>query len=163
MTMMSAFETTMNDGLLVKESQANDFPTIPGGKYPASLVKVEDRSNDQKESYDDGKLNPLYGKPVANLQVKLEGVGEKGYSELDGKARTHFIKVCPAIVHDAKGKLIAASRLAGHMIAVSGTQGKSFAETLAWFQENKFQVSVGVFNTPDGRTINTTSAITSLE
>lgn len=158
--MLSIFESTVSDGLLVKEAQAVDL--VPGGKYPFQVVKIEDRSNDQKEAYDDGKLNPLYGKPVANLTVKLEGVGQKGYDELEGKTRTYFLKICPAIVHDAKGKLVGASKLAGHMIAVSGTAGKSFAETLAWFESNKAQVSIGQFTTQDGRTINTTSAITSL-
>ena len=159
-SMASAFEAVITDGLLVKESQAADL--IPGGKYPFQVVKVEDRTNEQKEAFDDGKANPLYGKPVANLTVQLHGVGAKGYDELEGKTRTYFVKVCPAIVHDAKGKLIGASKLAGHMIAVSGLAGQSFAEVLAWFEANKAQISIGQFTTQDGRTINTTNAISAL-
>lgn len=166
--MMSAFDAVMNEGLLVEEAKKADaFPLIPSGKYPATLVKVEDRSNDQKEVFDDGSVNPLYGKPVANLQVKLEGVSDKGYNELDGSTRTHFIKVCPAVVYNKakegkEARLSAPSRLAGQMIAVSGTAGKSFTDTLAWFQENRFQVSISQFKGGDGEMRNNTAAISAL-
>lgn len=167
--MMSAFDAVVNEGLLVEEAKKADaFPLIPSGKYPATLVKVEDRTNDQRETFDDGSANPLYGKPVANLQVKLEGVGEKGYDELDGKTRTHFIKVCPAVVYNKakegkEARLSAASRLAGQMIAISNTAGKSFTETLAWFQENRFQVSISQFKGGSGEMINNTAAISALQ
>ena len=109
MTMMSAFDSVVNDQGLVQESQAADL--IPGGSYPATLVKVEDRTASQNETFNDGKPNPLYGKPLANLQVKLEGVSAKGFDELDGKPRTHFIKLCPALVYDANKKLMTARDL----------------------------------------------------
>lgn len=160
-TMSELFESVVADGLLVQQAQAANL--IPGGKYPFTIVKVEDRSGDQKETYDNGDPNPLYGKPVASLQVKLEGVGAKGYDDLDGRTRTHFIKVCPAVVHNAKGNLLSACKLAGQMIAVSGTAGKPFSETLAWFQHNRAQVSVGQFTMADGKVVNTTNAITALQ
>lgn len=160
-TMSELFDAVVADGLLMKESQAAEL--IPGGKYPFTIVKVEDRSADQKETFDNGDPNPLYGKPVASLQVKLEGVGAKGYDDLDGRTRTHFIKVCPAVVHNAKGNLLSACKLAGQMIAVSGTAGKPFSETLAWFQHNRAQVSISQYTTADGKVINTTNAITALQ
>ena len=165
-SMASAFEAVIDEGLVVEAKKANEFPLIPGGKYPASLVKYEDRSDGEREAFDDGKANPLYGKPVVKLQVKLEGVGEKGYDALEGGIRTHFIKVCPALVttagKDNKTVLVGASKLAGQMGAISNTQGKPFSETLAWFESNKFMVSVGQF-TPAGREpMNTTNAISAL-
>ncbi len=167
--MLGAFDAVMNEGLLVEEAKKADaFPLIPSGKYPATLVKIENVSDRQKEYYDNGDKNPLYGKPIANLQVKLEGVGEKGYNELDGTNRTHFIKVCPALVYNVakEGKeprLSAASRLAGQMIAVSGTAGKSFSETLAWFEQNRFQVSISQFKGNSGEMLNNTAAISALQ
>ena len=160
MTMMSAFDSVVNDQGLVQESQAADL--IPGGSYPATLVKVEDRTASQNETFNDGKPNPLYGKPLANLQVKLECVSAKGFDELDGKQRTHFIKLCPALVYDANKKLMTPCKLAGQAIAVSGTAGKPFSETIAWLEQNKFKVTIGQFKGGDGTMRNTTYAISAL-
>jgi hypothetical protein len=152
------FESTTANGELAKEAQAADL--IAGGKYPFTVVDI--RESEQKEAYDNGDKNPLYGHPVVSLQVKLEGVGAKGYDPLDGKSRTHFIKVTPDKVYNEKGALLSASKLAGAMIDVSGTAGKSFADTLRWFTSNKAQVSIGQFETRDGKTINTTAGISRL-
>jgi hypothetical protein len=49
------------------------------------------------------------------------------------------------------------------MIAISNTAGKSFTETLAWFQENRFQVSISQFKGGSGEMINNTAAISALQ
>ena len=159
--MLSAFDAVVEEGLIEEARKSNDFPLIPNGKYPATLTKYEDVSDRQKEQYD-GRKNPLYGKPVLNLQVKLYGVGEKGFDELDGKERVHFIKVTPAAVRtegkDGKPYLVGASKLGIHIVEVAGTQGKPFSKAIEWLEQNRFEVVVSKF-----KDMNTTAAINKLQ
>jgi hypothetical protein len=155
---LEMFRQTVADGTLTKEAQAEEL--IPAGKYPFIVTDV--REAEQKEGYDDGGKNPLYNHPVVRFTVKLEGVGQKGYDALDGKSRTYFFNVTPNKVYNEKGALVGASKLAGHMIDVSGTAGKSFADTIEWFMNNKAQIAIRQFERRDGGLGNMTAGISRL-
>ncbi len=167
MTMMSAFDAVVEEGLIEEVKKANEFPIIPAGKYPAIAVKIEDISDKQSETFSNGGANPLHGKPVVNIQVKLEGVSEKGYDELDGSSRTTFIKLCPARVTgtDKNGKEFVKkeSQLATQLVTMSGTQGKPFSAALAWLESNKIQVSISHYTTKDGVKKDQVAAISLLQ
>lgn len=147
---------------LAKEAQAADL--IPAGKYPFHITAVT--QPDQRESYDDGNKNPLYGQPVGRIEVTLKGVGRKGFDELDGRDRKYFFTVSPAriMTKDKKGndRLHNASRAAGDLIAASETQGKSFSDTLNWFAEHLGQISIGVITNGAGNQMNVVNKITKL-
>jgi hypothetical protein len=166
MTMMSAHDEMMDEGLLDEVKKANEFPIIPAGKYPASVVKVENISDRQNETFSNGGANPLYGKTVYNLQVKLEGVSDKGYNELDGSVRTTFIKLTPARVTgvDKNGKefIKKETQLAAQLTVVSGTKGQPFSAAIAWAEQNKFQVSISHWTTKDGEKKDQVAAISAL-
>lgn len=166
MTMMSAFDAVVDEGLIEEVKKSNEFPIIPAGKYPATIVKIEDISDRQTETFNNGGANPLYGKPVVNLQVKLEGVSDKGYNELDGSVRTTFIKLCPARVTglDKNGKEFVKkeSQLATQLVSISGTKGQPFSAALAWAEQNKFEVSINHYTTRDGVKKDQVAAINAL-
>ncbi len=137
---------------------------VPGGKYPFQVSAVAE--SEEREVYDDGTTNPLFGHKVAKLEVTVKGVGAKGYDELDGRDRKYWFKVTPdtIITKDKKGndRLHSASRNAGDMIQVSETAGKKFSETLTWFVENLAQISIGQYAPPGGKPMNVTNKITKL-
>ena len=119
-----------------------------------------------RETWDDGNANPLFGHPVARVQIILRGVSAKGYDELDGKDRLFSFSVTPdkLVIKDRKGndRLHTASKLAGDMIQVSGTAGQSFTETIKWFEEHAAQISISQFAPPGGKPMNMTNKITAL-
>ncbi len=156
---MELWQNAVTSQELVKESQAADL--IPSGKYPFTVKSVKEAT--QKESFDDGKINPLFGKPVGRVEATLYGVGPKGYDELDGKNRTFFFNVCPLSLHDDKGKLMKVSKLAGEMAAASETTGKSFNDTIDYFVNNKARISVSQFTTSNGNAMNTAQGISKLQ
>ncbi len=151
------FGTQVASAELAKAASAVDL--IPGGKYPFQVTAIT--KPDIKETFDDGNTNPLFGHPVARVEVTLKGVGAKGYDELDGRDRKYFFNVTPdnIVTKDRKGndRLSPASKIGGDMIAVSETAGKLFSETMTWFVENIAQISVGSFTTSDGRQMNVTA------
>jgi hypothetical protein len=159
---MEQFKAITANGELAAESRKQDREAdlIPAGRYPFTVVEIRD--TDQKEAYDDGTVNPLYGQPVARLMVKLEGVSAKGYDALDGKTRTWFFNVTPGLVYSAKGKLVGAAKLGGDMIEVSGTKGRPFSDTIEWFMSNKGEIVVRQFDGRDGSKANTAAAINKL-
>lgn len=152
--MLSAFDAVVEEGLIEEVKKANEFPVIPCGKYPATLVKMEDISSKQTETFNNGGANKLYGKPVVNLQMKLEGVGPKGYDELDGSSRTTFLKMCPVRVTgvDKNGREFVSreSQLATKLVTISETAGKPFSAALEWLEQNKIEVVIGHYTTADG-------------
>jgi hypothetical protein len=158
---MEAFKSITASGELAQEAKKQDREQdlIPSGKYPFLVSEIRD--TEQKEAYDNGDKNPLFGHPVARLMVKLEGVSAKGYDPLDGKARTYFFNVTPDKVYTEKGRLVGASKLAGDMVEVSGTSGKPFADTIEWFMTNKAEIVVRQFDGRDSKA-NTTAAINKL-
>ena len=147
---------------LAKEAGKADL--VPGGKYPFQVTAIT--ASEEREAYDDGSVNPLFGHKVAKLEVTVKGVGPKGYDELDGRDRKYWFKVTPdtIIVKDRKGndRLHPASRNAGDMIQVSETAGKKFSDTLTWFVENLAQISIGQFSPPNGKPMNVTNKIAKL-
>ena len=156
------FGTQVASAELAKAAGVSDL--VPGGKYPFQVAAIA--ASEEKEAYDDGTPNPLFGHPVAKLEVTLKGVGAKGYDELDGRERKYWLKVTPdtIIVKDRKGndRLHPASRNAGDMIQVSETAGKKFSDTLTWFVENLAQISVGQFTPGNGKPMNVTNKIAKL-
>lgn len=161
-TIMDMFAGVTADGSLAVEAkkQDNEQNLIPAGKYPFTVTDV--REAEQREAYDDGRTNPLAGHKVARLTVKLSGVSPKGYDALDGKDRTYFFNVCPDKVYGEKGNLVGAAKIAGDMIAVSGTQGQPFSTTIAWFMENRATISIRQFDGRDGSKQNSVAGISRL-
>lgn len=153
--MEALFESAVASGELA--SAAKDADLIPSGKYPFDVAAVT--YPEQKDAYTDGNANPLFGHPVGRVEVTLYGVGAKGYDPLDGRNRKHFFSITPAQVKDSQDRLIGASRLAGYMIAVSGTAGRPFSETMQWFTANKAEISIGQFKRQNGETGNSTQRI----
>ena len=85
--MLGAFDAVVEEGLI--EEVKSNIPIDPKcRKYPAtSKWRISDR---QRKSSAMGETN-CTGKPVLNVQMKLEGVVKSGYDALDGSGTT-FIK-----------------------------------------------------------------------
>lgn len=156
------FQNQVASAELAKEAQIVDL--VPAGKYPFIICAVT--VPEQKETYDDGNANPLYGKPVGRVEVTLKGVGKKGYDELDGRDRKFYFTVTPlrVMTKDKNGneRLHNASRLAGDLITVSETQGQPFSATLNWFTTNPGQISIGNIETKTGKQMNVVNKIAKL-
>jgi hypothetical protein len=156
--MLELFEGQTASAELAKEAGVSDL--IPGGKYPFLVTAAT--KPELKEVYDDGNKNPLFGHPVGRVEVTLFGVGAKGPDELDGRDRKFSFNVTPVALHNEKGRLLNASKLAGDMTTVSGLVGRPFNEVIQWFMENRAELSVGQFKGGDGSMRNIANKISKL-
>lgn len=104
---------------------------IPTGTYEGQITAHEVRMGERP--------GPFFGQPRVHCTVELYNVpGSFG----GVSTRPHWFDVCPVNITLDNGDMSGESRLWGHLVKVSGTEGKRASETMAAVKQMRLRFRV---------------------